>query len=134
MEIGDKIKTLVEVLDKCTVGLPALAPADLAGTKLLPSTIKKYAPPFSNRIQSLSLPLLYASVKEKFPQTTEEEFLEKFIHTPVGIEALQETLTYLAETLKQEIEVEDLKVIVEEIEKRLPAPAAAETTEDSNSR
>jgi hypothetical protein len=124
VEIGDKIKTLVEVLDKRAVGLTAVAPTDLAGTKLLQSTIEKYAPPFISRVDSLSLPLLYATLKEKFPEVTPQDFQDKVLRSEVGVQALQETLTYITSALQKQVQVEDLRAIIQEVDARVATEAA----------
>lgn len=124
VEIGDKIKTLVEVLDKRAVGLPALAPDILAGTKILQTTVEKYSPAFVSRVDGVSLPLLYATIKEKFPETTPQDFVEKVLRTEVGLQALQETLNHISETLTKEVQVEDLRTIIREVEERVAQEAA----------
>lgn len=117
--INEKLEVLVKIFDLRNVEIVLDVPKNLAGTKILQSTIEKYLPDIQTRVNRTAWTLLFAVYAQKFPEGTYETFTNNFMCTAVGNEAFQETLAHVASKIKQTVTVEDLKPLIEEADKKL---------------
>lgn len=122
--INEKLEVLVKIFDLRNVEIVLDVPKNLAGTKILQSTIEKYMPSLASRTATTAWTLLFAVYKQKFSEGTYETFTNNFMCSAVGNEAFQETLAHVATKIKQNITVEDLKPLIEEANQKQKEPNA----------
>lgn len=111
MDIKEKIHFLVLLSDRVSVGIPVQVPPVLIATKLLPSTLAKYAPDFHDRLVALSWEFAYNKWAQDNKNISFLEF-QALCMKPESHYLYSDAMAVLAEKIPREVTLEYLGVVL----------------------
>ena len=111
MDIKEKIARLVIAADRLMLGYSVDIPAGLQASKILLSTVQKYAPPFEDRLVFLSWEYAYRRWLSENPGASFQEF-QSLCMVPETHYLYSVALAELSRKLPKEITLEYLEPVL----------------------